>query len=331
MRRREFIPLIGSAAAAWPVVARAQQSERVRRIGWLENGRADDPGVQARTAAAKQELEKLGWVIGRNLAIDHRWGVTSPEMAQQLGAELLDLPPDVIFCVGSPGVKALQQATKAVPIVFILVAEPVDQGIVQSLSRPGGNVTGFAYLERTIGAKWLALLTEVAPRVKHVAFVFSPKAAPYARFYYETAQAAAAKMSVQIDVRPVNEPADFEPILSQLGADGGAIFNADAFIGDNLQLAADLVSRYRLPAIWGGSRSEGWIEAGGLISYTPDILAQYRQTASYLDRILKGERPADLPVQQPTTFRFVINLKVAKALGLTVPLTVQMTADEVIE
>jgi len=327
MKRRAVVTLIG-AAAAWALAVRAQQPDRLRRIGWLEQGHADDPIIQARIAAVMQELEQLGWVVGRNLQIDYRFGVTSFEMAKQLGAELLNLSPNVILCAGSPGVKTLQQATSTVPIIFILVAEPVDQGFVQSLSHPGGNITGFAYLERTIGAKWLALLTEIAPGVKHVAFVFSPKAAPYAHFYYETAQTAAGKMGVQLDIKPVNEPGDFEPILAQIGPNGGAIFNADAFINNNLRAAVDLSERYRVPAIYGGGGSAA---KSGLITYNLDILAQFRQTAPYLDRILKGENPADLPVQQPTKFQYVINLKAAKTLGLAVPLTMQMTADEVIE
>jgi ABC-type uncharacterized transport system substrate-binding protein len=328
MRRRDFIALAG--AAAWPIAARAQQPERMRRIGWLENAPADGPAARARATAVKEELEKLGWAVGRNLTIDYRWGVTSFEMAQRFGAELLQLSPDVVLCVGSPGVKALQQATKTVPIVFLQVAEPVDQGFVQSLSHPGGNITGFAYLERTTGAKWLALLSEIAPRVKHVAYLFSPKAAPYAHFYYEAAQAA-AKPGLQTNANPVNEPAEFEPILSRLGVDGGVILNADAFIGANLKLIIELTTRYRLPAIYGGGSSDVWIREGGLMSYSPDVLAQFREAAAYLDRILKGEKPADLAVQQPAKFQYVINLKAAKAFGLTVPLTMQMTADEVIE
>ena len=285
--------------------------------------------MQARTAAVQQELEKLGWVVGRNLQIDYRFGVISFEMAQRLGAELLNLSPDVILCAGSPGVRALKQATSTVPIVFILVAEPVDQGFVQSLAHPGGNITGLAYLERTIGAKWLALLTEMAPKVKRVAYIFSPKAAPYAHFYYEAAQAAGAKMGVQIDINPVNEPPDIEPILAHLGADGGAIFNADAFMNNNLKLAIDLAARYRVPAIYGSSAPAA--KAGGLISYNLDQLAQFRQTAPYLDRILGGEKPANLPIQQPTAFQYIINLKTAKALDLNVPPDMLVAADEVIE
>jgi putative ABC transport system substrate-binding protein len=328
--RRQFISALGGVAA-WPLTASAQQQQpdRMRHIGWLEIGRADDPPVQARTAAAREELEKLGWVIGHNLAIDYRWGVTSFETAQRLGGQLLSLSPDLILCAGSPCVKALQQATKTVPIVFIFVVEPVDQGFVQSLAHPGGNITGFAYVERTIGAKWLALLTEIAPKVKHVTYVFSPKAASFAHFFYEVAQTAGEKMGVQVDIGPVNEPADFEPILAHLGADGGVIFGPDAFLDYNLNLAIDLAAQYRVPAIYGGGGAVA--KAGALISYNLDQLAQFRQTAPYLDRILRGEKPADLPVQLPTKFQYVINLKTAKTLGLTVPLTMQMTADEVIE
>jgi len=329
MKRRQFLTLVGGAAASWPLGTRAQQPDRMRRIGWLEQGHPDDPAVQARIAAVREDLEKLGWVVGRNLQIDYRYGVVSFEMAQQLSAELLGLSPDVIFCAGSPGVKALQEATSTVPIVFILVAEPVDQGFVQSLAHPGGNITGFSYLERTIGAKWLALLKEIAPNVKRVAYVFSPKAAPYAHFYYEAAQAAAGDIGVQLDIDPVNESGNFEPILAQLGADGGAIFNADAFTNNNFKLLIDLAARYRVPAIYGGGSSG--IEAGCLITYRLDVLAQFRETAPYLDRILRGEKPADLPVQQPTKFDFGINLKTAKALGITVPLTLQMSADKIVE
>jgi putative tryptophan/tyrosine transport system substrate-binding protein len=320
--------MAGSAAAS-PLAARGQQSDPMRRIGWLEQAQPDDPAGQARIMAVRKDLEQLGWVVGRNLQIDYRWGVVSPEMAQRLGGELLSLSPDLIMSVGSPGVKALQQATTTVPIVFMFVAEPVDQGFVQSLAHPGGNITGFAYLERSIGAKWLALLTEIAPRVKHVAYIFSPKGAPYAHFYYESAQAAGAQMGVRIDISPVSDVADVEPILAHVGADGGAIFNADAFTNNNLKLEIELAARYGVPAIYGAGN--GGAHAGGLISYNLDVPAQVRQIAPYFDRILRGEKPADLPVQQPEKFQYLINLETAKALGLTVPLTMQMTADDVIE
>jgi putative tryptophan/tyrosine transport system substrate-binding protein len=327
MRRREFITLLGGTVVAWPLAARAQQPDRVRRIGWLDNIQPDNPAAPVRAATVQQELEKLGWVVGRNLQFDHRFGVVSAEMAQRVAAELLSLKPDVILCSGSPGVQALKQATSTVPIVFISVAEPVAQGFVHDLARPGGNITGFAFLERTVGAKLLGLLTEIAPRVKHVAYVFSPKAAPYAHLYYEAADAAAGKLGVQTISNPVDAPTEIEPIIAQLGADGGAIFNPDAFISNNIKLATDLAARYRVPAIYGNAVGN----KDGLIAYTLDLLAQYRQTVTYLDRILKGEKPADLPVQQPTKFQLVINLKTAKALGLTIPPQLLATADEVIE
>jgi putative ABC transport system substrate-binding protein len=312
MRRREFITRLTGAAAAialsHPHFARAQQENRIRRIGVMEIGHADDPVVQARIAAGREELEKLGWQVGRNLAIDYRWGVASVETGLLLGNELLSQSPDAIFSVGTPSAKALQQATKTVPIVFVFVAEPIDQGLVQSLAHPGGNFTGFSYLERSTGAKWLALLTEIAPKVKRIAYVFSPKAAPHAHFYYETAQ----------------------PILAHLGDDGGVIFEPDAVLDNNLGLAIDLAARYRVPALYGGG-GPATAKAGGLISYNLDQPAQFRQASTYLDRILRGEKPADLPVQQPTKFQYVVNLKTAKSLGLSVPLAMQMSADEVIE
>ena len=327
MRRREFITLAG-AAAAWPLAVNAQQPDRVRRIGWMDLIRADDPVAQTRVAAVRGDLEKSGWIVGRNLQIDYRWGVTSVEIAQRSGAELLSLAPDVILCSGSPAVQALQKATNSVPIVFVLVAEPVAQGFVQSLGHPGANITGFTFLERTVGAKWLALLREAAPRTKRIAYIFNPKASPFAHFYYELIEEVAEKMFVQTSFNPVNEPTDIEPIVAQLGADGGVIFDPDAFIFNNLQLAIDLPTRYRLPAVYG---TPGAAKAGGLIGYSLDLLDQYRQAAGYVDRILKGEKPADLPVQQPAKFDFVINLKTAKALGLNVPLGLLNAADDVIE
>jgi putative tryptophan/tyrosine transport system substrate-binding protein len=224
MRRRDFITLAGGAAA-WPLAARAQQSDRVRRIGWMDLIRADDPVAQTRVAAVRGDLEKSGWIFGRNLQIDYRWGVTSVEIAQRSGVELLSLAPDVILCSGGPAVQALQKATNSVPIVFVLVAEPVAQGFVQSLGHPGANITGFTFLERTVGAKWLALLKEAAPRTKRVAYIFNPKASPFAHFYYESIEEVAEKMSVQTSSNPVNEPTDIKPIVAQLGADGGVIFN----------------------------------------------------------------------------------------------------------
>ena len=261
--------------------------------------------------------------------IDYRWGITTPELAQRLGGELLSLSPDVILCAGSPGVKALKQATGKVPIVFVLVAEPVDQGIVQSLDHPGANITGFTYLERTIGAKWFGLLMEVAPQVKRVAHIFSPKAAPYAHFYYESAVAAAGKTGVRVEMTPVTEPAEIERAFANIGSDGGMIINPDAFMNNNIGLVIDQAARHRVPAIYGNP--PGVAKMGALIVYSLDLLDHYRQAGKYVERILKGENPADLPVQQPAKFQFVINLKTAKTLGLAVPQQLLIGADEVIE
>lgn len=327
MKRREFMALLGGAAA-WPLAARAQPSNRMRRIAWLDLVPESDPGAQARVTIVRQGLEKLGWTIGRNLAIDYRWGAFDVERASRAGAELLSLKPDVILCGGSPAVQALQQATRTVPIVFVLVAEPVAQGFVQSLARPGGNATGFSYLEPTVGAKWLELLKEIAPRVKRVAHIYSPTASPYAPLFYKSIETAAAKYAVETIMAPARQPTEIEPILTGLGADGGVIFNADAFILTNRKRAIELAARHRVPAIYGIPTSAA---EGGLIYYCLDIFDQYRQAVAYIDRILKGEKPLDLPVQQPTKFQFEINLKTARALDLTVPNTILVSADEVIE
>jgi len=329
MKRREFITLIGGAAAAWPLSASAQPAGTMRRLGWLDIFREDDPFVQGRAEAVREDLAKAGWTVGLNLQIDYRWGVTTPELAQRLGGELLSLSPDVILSAGSPGVKALKQATSKVPIVFVLVAEPVDQGIVQSLDHPGANITGFAYLERTIGEKWFGLLMEVAPQIKRVAYMFSPKAAPYAHFYYESAVAAADKRDVRVEITPVTEPAEIEHAFANIGSDGGMIVNPDPFMNGNIGLVIDLAARHRVPAIYGTAGDLA--KFGALIVYNLDLLEHYRQAGNYIERILRGENPADLPVQQPTKFQFAINLKTAKALSLTVPQPLLIGADEVIE
>jgi putative ABC transport system substrate-binding protein len=327
MRRREFITLL-AGSAAWPLGARAQQPERMRRIGWLDPAPETDPGIQVRKTVVQQSFERVGWSIGRNLAIDYRWGVFDLERARRAAAELVSLSPDVILCAASPAVQALQEITRAVPIVFVAVAEPVAQGFVQSLAHPGGNTTGFSYLEPTVGAKWLQLLKEIAPRVKRVAYVFSPNASPYAPLFYKSIQDAAGKLSVETIMAPARQPAELDPIVAGLGAEGGVIFNADAFILTNRRAAIDLAARYRVPAIYGIPTTAA---EGGLVYYRLDFLNLYRQAVAYVDRILKGEKPAELPVQQATKFNFEINLKTAKALGLTVPNTLLVSADELVE
>jgi putative ABC transport system substrate-binding protein len=320
---------LGGMVATWPLAVRAQQPGSVLRMGWLDVSPADSPVIQARGMALKQELERLGWSVSGNLLLDYREGATSDELAQHSGAELLALKPSVILCGNTIAVKALQQQTKTVPLVFVLVAEPVAQGVVQSLAHPGGNITGFAFLERTVGARWLQLLREIAPTVKRVTYVYNPKASPYAHFYYEAVEAEAKKLSVETTFSAANEPADLESIVARVGSDAGLIFNPDGFVNTHQGLAIDAAARYRVPAIYGGSGEAG--KNGGLISYSLDFLAIYRQAATYINRILKGDKPADLPVQQPTKFELVVNLRTAKALGLEVPLTLQAAANDVIE
>jgi putative ABC transport system substrate-binding protein len=325
MRRREFIALLGSAC---PIAARAQQGERLRRIGWLDPAPETDGSVQVRKTFVQQSLQRMGWSVGRNLAIDYRWGIFDLERARRAGAELVSLSPDVLLCAASPAVQALQEITRTVPIVFVAVAEPVAQGFVQSLAHPGGNTTGFSYLEPTVGAKWLQLLLEIAPRVKRVAYVFNPNASPYAPLFYESIEDAGGKLSVETIMAPAEQPAELDPIVAGLGTEGGVIFNADAFVLTNRGPAIDLAARYRVPAIYGIPTTAA---EGGLVYYRLDFLDLYGQAVAYVDRILKGEKPAGLPVQQPTKFNFGINPKTAKALGLTVPHKLLVSADEVIE
>ena len=327
MKRREFIGLLG-AAAACSFPASAQQAEAVRRLGWLDWAPANDPAAMARAKAVQKDLESRGWVVGRNLLIDYRWGAINDEKAKGFAAELLSLNPDVVLGGATPAVKALHEATATTPVVFVLIAEPVGQGFVQSLAHPGGNLTGFSTLEGSIGAKWLQLLVEAAPRVKRAAFIFSPKVSPYAGFYFDSIKAEAERMSVTTEPVAANEAADLEPILASLGPDAGVIFNSDSFVLRNLKLAIDLTARYRVPAIYGAA---GMGDAGGLIAYSLDLLDHYRQASVYIDRILRGATPADLPVQQPTKFQLVINLKTAKALGVEISPTLLAGADEVIE
>jgi putative tryptophan/tyrosine transport system substrate-binding protein len=330
MRRREFLGVIGAAAAALPVVGRAQQPERMRRIGWMDFVPESDPATPARVSAFREGMEKQGWVLGRNLAIDYRWSIFDMERARATAEELLNLAPDVMFCAGSPATLALQRATRTVPVVFITVSEPVSQGIVASLSRPGGNLTGFSYLEPTIGAKWLELLTAIAPGVNRVALMFNPSSSPYSRLFYQTIEAATSKFAVQAFMALVHDASEIEPIIAMLGREpgGGLIVSADAFNLANRKLIMDLAARHRVPAIYG---FPALAAEGGLIYYNVEFIDQYRSAAGYVARILHGEKAGDLPVQQPARFELRINLKTAKALGLTVPQTMLVAADEVIE
>jgi len=330
MRRREFISLLGGTAAAWPLAARGQLADRVRRIGWLHFFPESDPGSQVHAVAFRQGMEKLGWSVGRNLAIDYRWGAFNVERARVIAAELLNLAPDVILSGGTPGALAFQQITRTVPIVFAVVTEPVTQGIVQSLAHPGGNMTGFTYVEPSIGAKWVELLKDIAPHVTRVALVFNPDASPQSQFFYQSMETAAPKLTVQASMVPVRVTGDIAQAMATIAREPGAglIISTDAFLYTNRKLIIELAARHRLPAIYGilGTAAEG-----GLIYYGVDVVDQFRRAAGYVDRILHGAKPADLPVQLPTKFSLTINANTAKALGLTVPLKMQVAADEVIE
>ena len=330
IQRREFITLLGGAAAAWPLVARAQQGERMRRVGLLIQFTESDPQGQARIAAFREELQKRGWRIGSNLQIDYRWAVSNDELARSAAVELLELTPDVISANSTVPLRAVQQATRTVPIVFTTIIEPIGQGFVSSLAHPGGNTTGFSYLVVSIGGKWMDLLKDIAPRVVRVACMFNPQRGPYSVGISYFAQEAAQRLGLQYVAAPVFEPAQIEPAIAPLAHEpnAGLIISPDAFTVTHRQQIIALAARYQLPAIYS---ERNFAADGGLVSYGPDYVDHFRQAASYVDRILRGEKPADLPVQQPSKFYLAINLKTANALGLEVPPTLLARADEVIE
>jgi len=329
MRRREFIAGVGSAAA-WPVAVRAQPGDRVRRIGVLLNRESDDPEAQARNAAFLQGLQELGWTVGRNVRIDYRWGGGNADRHRGLAAELVALAPDVILAATGAVVGALQQVSRTVPIVFVGVIDPVGGGWVESLARPGGNATGFAAYDFSLGGKWLALLKQIAPGVTRVAVVRDPSV-PAGTAGYAAIQTAAPSFAVDLTSVGVRDAGEIERGIATfaLGSNGGMIaVGPPSSMILTRDLVISLAARHRLPAIYPNSL---FVSAGGLISYGPDTINQYRLAAGYVDRILKGKKPADLPVQAPTKYELVINLKTAKALGLTIPETLLATADEVIQ
>ena len=336
MKRRSFIrALAGSIAAlgnagTWPLGAHAQQPTGPRRIGWLDIFPESDPNSRARRTAFLATVEKLGWTVGRNLAIDYRWGLFDLTRARLAGSELLSLQPDLLLCAGAPVTLAMHQTTRTVPIIFSIVVDPVGLGIVSSLAHPGGNITGFTYLESTIGGKWLDLLKQIAPQVNRVALMFNPESSPHSRLIYQAMETAAASSSIQLSMATVREPIEIENAMSALGREpgGGVIVSADSFLYTNRQLIVDLAARNRLPVIYG---VPGKAAEGGLIYYVVDVVDSFRKAGAYVDRILRGEKPADLPVQQPTNFVMGINLKTAAALGLTVPNTLLVSANDVIE
>jgi len=328
MRRREFITMLGGAAAIHPLIARAQQPERIRRIGILLPAAADDADSQARVGAFLQALALLGWTIGRNVRIDTRWATTDAAEIRRHAAELAALAPDVILAHAATTVGPLLQATRTVPVVFPAVVDPVGAGFVDSLARPGGNVTGFMNFEYSMGGKWLELLKEIAPRVTRVA-VLRYAATPSGVGQFGIIQSVAP--SLRVEVIPVNmrDAPEIERAVAAFARapNGGLIVTASPLAQRHRDLIVTLAARHKLPAVY---FDRVFATAGGLISYGPDYIDQYRRAAVYVDRILKGEKPADLPVQAPTKYELVINLKTAKALGLDVPQSVLARADEVI-
>jgi len=329
MRRREFITLLGGTAV-WPLAARAQQSDRVRRIGVLGAGARSDPEAQGQVSAFEGTLRTLGWTDGRNARIDWRWADGEFDRMQASAKELVALQAEVILAFGgAPVLRALLQETRRIPIVFTGVSDPVGQGFVESLARPGGNATGFTLYESSLGKKWIELLTRIAPRVRRIALVFNPQTSS-AALYLPSIEAAAMSFAVQLAKTPIRESAELEGAITALGREpgNGLMFVPDNFINAHRELIIGLANRYGLPAVYPGRFQTS---DGALLSYGVDLLDMSRSAAGYVDRILKGANAADLPVQQPTKFELVINLKTAKALGLTVPDTLLALADEVIE
>ncbi len=329
MNRRDMIGLLGGAAML-PAAARAQQGDRIRRVGVMIGYPENDPYSQTRRRALELDMTKLGWTVGRNLAIDYRWNMYNVAQSSIGARELLELKPDVILALGTPPLQALQAATRTVPIVFALVTLAVAQGFIESVARPGGNITGFSYLEPPVAAKWLELLKEIAPDIRRVGYIFNLPSAPYAGLMYGSIEPIASQFAVETIAMAVNDPTDFEPAVSKVGLEpgGGLIIDPDAFTTVHRGLLIELAARYRLPAIY--SR-RFFAEEGGLMVYGIDDADHFREVAGYLDRILRGAKAADLPVQAPTKYELVINLKTAKALGLTVPPNLLAIADEVIE
>jgi ABC-type uncharacterized transport system substrate-binding protein len=328
MRRREFIKVLAGSVASWPLVVRAQQSERVRHVGVLMHVTEKDQDGRARLAAFVGRLKELGWVEERNVRIDIRWGPDDPNRYPRQAAELVAMAPDVLVAPTSFTLAALQRATRNVPIVFMGVIDPVGAGFVSSLAKPGGNTTGFVAFEYTIGAKWLGLLRETAPHVTRVAVLRDvANASGIGQF---AAIQAAGMAGVDLSVIALKNAGDLERDLATFASNpnGGLVVTASPFGANHPDLVAALAARYKLPAIY---PFRYFIQAGGLISYGAELVSQSSPAAAYVDRILKGEKPADLPVQVPTKYELVINLKAAKAIGLTVPPTLLARADEVIE
>jgi ABC-type uncharacterized transport system substrate-binding protein len=330
IRRREFIVALGSAVA-WPLAARAQQPERVRRIGVLTGLVEDDPENQARLAAFRLGLEKHGWSEGHNVRIDYRFAPAySANQAEVIAKELIALKPEVIFANSTPLIATLQAESHAIPIVFAGVADPIGSGFIASLPRPGGNITGVMQYEPSVTGKWLGMLKEIAPQIGRAAFVVNPKTAPYYNYYLRTAESLSQSLGIEIVPTLIENAPEIQRALESFASvsNGGLILPPDASNVVHRQLIIALAARHSLPAVY---PYRSFVAAGGLMSYGVDYADMCRQAASYVDRILRGDKPADLPVQAATKFETAVNLKTAKALGLTVPPGLLVAADEVIE
>jgi putative ABC transport system substrate-binding protein len=329
LRRRDFITLLGGTAG-WSLAAHAQQPDRVRRIGVLMPDTENDPESRASIMAFEQELQQSGWTERRNVRIDYRWTDGKVDLARAAASELLSLTPDVIVTDGGQGLGELRHAALTVPIVFMEINEPVFYGFVENLEHPGRNMTGFTGLEPSVGAKWLELLKEIAPRVTRIAVIFNSRTAPGAVLFSRSAEAVAQQFAAEVIRAPVQEPAEIEAVMTMLAREpgGGLILPIDTFTDLHRELIFELAARYRQPTMYG---VRNIVTAGGLISYGIDRPGQFRQAAGYVDRILRGTQVSDLPVERASRFKLAINLRTAKALGLEVPPTLLARADEVIE
>jgi len=332
MQRREFITILGGAAAAWPLAVHAQQSGPMRRIGVMFGGAESDPQIVEGLVAFKARLAELGWIEGRNIEIDFRYAAADVNRMRIFAKELVALRPDVLVGHTTGVVAALKREAKTIPIVFFIVSDPVGSGFVESLPRPGGNITGFINIEASLSGKWIEILKEIMPRIGRAVLMFNPETAPYFAFYQQPFEAAARLSRIETIAAPVHTTADIERVFESLGnrPDTGLVLPPDVFTATkfNLDLITSLAARTRQPTIY---PYRYMVAAGGLISYGIDTVDLYRRASIYIDRILKGAKPADLPVQLPTKFELAINLKTAKALGIDIPATLLGRADEVIE
>ena len=328
MRRRQFIALIGSAAT-WPRVARAQQPEQMRRIGILLHGVQTDPLWQKRLAAFREGLEGLGWLENRNVRIQLRYSANDYDRLPRLAHEIVALNPEVIFTNTTPAIKALQQETDTIPLIFVEVSDPIGAGVVASLARPGGNISGFLFYEDSILGKWLGMLKEIAPHLTRAALLGNPKGFPYG-YFLRTAKVIAPSLGMEVVPAPVANADEIEQAIEFFARvpNGGLLAPNDSTVEANRDLVIALAARHRLPAVYA---FRDFVTAGGLMYYGTDLIAQFRRAASYIDRVLHGANPADLPVEAPTKYETVLNLRTAKALGFQVPSTLLVRADEVIE